>query len=352
MSQNDMSIANAVGATVRADINSALQALASSSKGATAPSTPYAGQLWIEDDNPSASNWTLWFYDGTDWISIGTIDTTGNTFSATNGVKTNVAPSFTVAINEAAAVDVASATTTDIGAAASNNVRVTGTTTITGLGTAAAGITRRVRFAGALTLTHNATSLILPTAANITTAADDTAEFLSLGSGNWFCYRYNRKSGAALAGASNLVQRAYASLATVQTGTTMIPADDTIPQNTEGTEFLTLAITPTSATNRLRIRVSFNVAIDTSNFRIVMALFQDTTANALCAVACTGNSTANRPDVLTMDYEMVAGTTSSTTFKIRIGPTASATVTINGALGSRLFGGVAVSNITIDEIVP
>lgn len=84
-------------------------------------------------------------------------------------------------------VDVASATTTDIGAAASENVRITGTTTITGLGTVAAGTFRRVRFAGALTLTYNATSLILPGAVSITTAAGDVAEFISEGSGNWRC---------------------------------------------------------------------------------------------------------------------------------------------------------------------
>jgi hypothetical protein len=87
-------------------------------------------------------------------------------------------------------VDIASATTTDIGAAASQNVRVTGTTTITGLGTVAAGTFRRVRFAGALTLTYNATSLILPGAANITTVAGDVAEFISEGSGNWRCVNY------------------------------------------------------------------------------------------------------------------------------------------------------------------
>lgn len=89
-------------------------------------------------------------------------------------------------------VDVASATTTDIGAAASQNVRITGTTTITGLGTVAAGTFRRLRFAGALTLTHNATSLILPNAANILTAAGDVAEFISEGSGNWRCIDYTR----------------------------------------------------------------------------------------------------------------------------------------------------------------
>jgi hypothetical protein len=81
--------------------------------------------------------------------------------------------------------DIASATTTDIGAATAEMVDVTGTTTITGLGTIAAGIVRTVRFTGVLTLTHNATSLILPNSANITTAANRTAIFRSLGSGNW-----------------------------------------------------------------------------------------------------------------------------------------------------------------------
>ena len=46
-------------------------------------------------------------------------------------------------------------------------------------------------FEGALVLTHNAGSLILPTAANITTAADDVAVMLSLGSGNWRCIDYH-----------------------------------------------------------------------------------------------------------------------------------------------------------------
>lgn len=99
-------------------------------------------------------------------------------------------------------VDVASATATDIGAAASQNVRITGTTTITGFGTVAAGTFRRVRFADALTLTHNATSLILPGAANITTAADDVAEFISEGSGNWRCVAYSRASSAPVVSSS------------------------------------------------------------------------------------------------------------------------------------------------------
>jgi len=100
---------------------------------------------------------------------------------------------------DTAEASVASAATTNIGAAASNNVSITGTTTITAFDTVAAGIMRQGRFAGILTLTHNGTSLILPGAANITTAANDRFWALSLGSGNWIVLLFQRASGAPLA---------------------------------------------------------------------------------------------------------------------------------------------------------
>jgi hypothetical protein len=80
---------------------------------------------------------------------------------------------------------IASATATPLGTATSEYVVISGTTTITSFTTATAGVRRLVRFSGALTLTHNATTLILPGAANITTVAGDTALFVSEGSGNW-----------------------------------------------------------------------------------------------------------------------------------------------------------------------
>jgi len=95
------------------------------------------------------------------------------------------------------AVAVASAATCDIGAAASDRISVTGTTTITSFGTKTNKL-RFVTFAAILTLTHNATSLILPTGANIATAAGDSAILSSDGSGNWTCLVYQRKNGAAL----------------------------------------------------------------------------------------------------------------------------------------------------------
>lgn len=102
--------------------------------------------------------------------------------------------------NESKSSNIASAATTDLSTATTPFVHVTGTTTITALGTAQAGTRRTVVFDGALTLTHNGSSLILPTGANITTAAGDAATFVSEGSGNWRCVGYLRANGQALAG--------------------------------------------------------------------------------------------------------------------------------------------------------
>jgi len=121
--------------------------------------------------------------------------------SVTSAKLTSNQLTLSNALNEAASVTIASASTVDIGAASANTITISGTTTITSFGTIAAGAIRRVVFSGALTLTHNATSLILPGSANITTAAGDTAELLSLGSGNWRCIRYSPASGSSVTSA-------------------------------------------------------------------------------------------------------------------------------------------------------
>jgi len=81
MPQHDMIIDNGSGAGVRADLNNALAALASTQKGPNAPPAPAAGMFWLDDDTPSASVWTLKCYDGADWITVGTFDIAGNSFT-------------------------------------------------------------------------------------------------------------------------------------------------------------------------------------------------------------------------------------------------------------------------------
>jgi hypothetical protein len=96
--------------------------------------------------------------------------------------------------------NLASATTTDIGAQNSVFLNITGTTTITSFGTNYNG-PRYVRFDGALTLTHNATTLILPGAANITTAAGDSAIVVPSGSpaNGWRVAGYQKADGTTIA---------------------------------------------------------------------------------------------------------------------------------------------------------
>lgn len=92
----------------------------------------------------------------------------------------------------------ASAATTDLGSVPGRYKIITGTVTITGLGTIKAGTIAYLKFSGILTLTHNATSLILPGGGNIITAAGDTAIVVSEGSGNWRCVSYQRAQAVPL----------------------------------------------------------------------------------------------------------------------------------------------------------
>jgi len=162
-------------------------------------------------------------------------------------------------------------------------------------------------------------------------------------------------SGATLtAPAGMLVQQVQASYTTRSTiaaatpgGT--IPMDDTVPQNNEGTEILTASITPKATTNRLEITAIIPIAIENASAFAAVALFQDSTAGALAAIAesCGTNASLR---VLTLHHTMAAGTTSATTFKLRVGVTAN-NVFINGdTAGNRLFGGVSAVRLFIKEI--
>jgi hypothetical protein len=133
------------------------------------------------------------------------------------------------------------------------------------------------------------------------------------------------------------------------TGTTALPTDDTIPQKTEGIEVMTLAITPTSASNKLFIQVTALGSVAAANKYVVMALFQDDTANALSATF-SFESVSTGSVVTPLNHFMTSGTTSETTFKVRMGSNDTSTFTFNGDSGNRLFGGVANSSITITEI--
>jgi hypothetical protein len=158
---------------------------------------------------------------------------------------------------------------------------------------------------------------------------------------------------AALRAASNvklsgdLLQLVYTQPSTIVTGTTVLPYDNTIPQITEGVEYTTLVITPSSADSILEIDVGLMVD-HTSNGGLTLALFQDATANALKAI---GAEQATAVELwMTLKHIMVAGTTNPITFRVRAGSSTAGTLTLGGNASAALYGGVAGNYITIREI--
>jgi hypothetical protein len=77
MAQHDYNIANQGFPAFRSDLNNALSAIQTTNSGTSRPSGAVAGQLWL--DTTSATSPTLKYFDGTDDISLATIDHTANT---------------------------------------------------------------------------------------------------------------------------------------------------------------------------------------------------------------------------------------------------------------------------------
>jgi hypothetical protein len=158
------------------------------------------------------------------------------------------------------------------------------------------------------------------------------------------------KAARGVGGGGKFVQSVITTLTTASSNTTALPFDTTIPQNTEGAEILTRAITPTSATNRLLIECVLIHAGGTDSTGQGMALFQDTTANALASAGgATSGGDATASSILR--YEMAAGTISETTFKIRVGTHNGAAFYVNRSVDvATLHGGKVMSSLRVTEI--
>lgn len=164
---------------------------------------------------------------------------------------------------------IASAATTDLSTVNDGDITVTGTTTITGLGTLTAGVKKVLTFSGSLILTHNATSLILPGAANITTAAGDVAVMRSLGSGNWKCIAFQPAAGNSKSGA-NADITSMTALTAPTVAANPIRATDLQSQlvtafttGGTGTAF-TLTPTPALSANAAKVRYNPTLSADPS----------------------------------------------------------------------------------------
>jgi len=137
----------------------------------------------------------------------------------------------------------------------------------------------------------------------------------------------------------------------ITTGTTAIPLDDTIPQITEGTEYMSLAITPLFADSTLVIEVNAMLANTLAAKNMTGAIFKTGVSDAL-GVMTENNNAASGSQFLVVEASIVSGSTSAQTFTFRMGSndtTTPGTTTLNGRSGARLFGATQKSYIKITE---
>lgn len=149
----------------------------------------------------------------------------------------------------------------------------------------------------------------------------------------------------------DVVQQGWSELTTRTGYVTTIPIDNTIPQNTEGTQILAVSMTPTSAVNFLFTNTVVCAGADSGAGEFhTLALFQDSTAGALAAITAQTGAGTGSSISLTLNYRMRANTGASTTLKIRIG-SASASGGVNSIGGTQIFGGAAISRMDVTEVM-
>ncbi|TAU26205.1 hypothetical protein ELI48_08460 [Rhizobium ruizarguesonis] len=130
-----------------------------------------------------------------------------------------------------------------------------------------------------------------------------------------------------------------------------IPMDNTIPQITEGAEILTLAITPTSTTNKFRIRWSGQAASTIANAQMIWGIFKGGQANALSA-GFVNSDVVNAGYQMDGGAEYVPGVLTAQTVSVRVGTNTSggASMRLNGTTAAAFLGGASAAELIVEEI--
>ena len=159
-------------------------------------------------------------------------------------------------------------------------------------------------------------------------------------------------AGVVSGGGGGIIQTNHKDYRSFFSTTALIPLDDSIPQNTEGAQVFTQAITPTSSSNFIKITVVLNISNSNSNNLHTAAVFKDSGANAIGAgwAKCVGTNAPSSPMVI--NFTDSPNTTSTVTYKVRVGYSGNtaSTVQVNGGSGLRYMGGALASGMTLQEI--
>jgi hypothetical protein len=131
-------------------------------------------------------------------------------------------------------------------------------------------------------------------------------------------------------------------------GTALVPVDNTIPQITEGTEYLTIAITPSTIGSRILIEADLIFYSSVLNI-IITSLYKDSSANALKSI-WQGTSNSYMETLTTLRYVYTPVNLTPIVFSVRAGLYLAGSLALNG-IGGLYLGGSLTSSISATEYV-
>lgn len=215
---------------------------------------------------------------------------------------------------------------------------INGNTITTGTGTLTLGTGKTLTASNSITIAGTDGKTL--TVSNSATLSGTDGSTIGFGTGGTVLYQTT--SGV-------IVNRAYGSYSTSTSLSTVIPSDDTIPQVGEGTQIISVTITPKATTNIIRARFQCLASTITSADTVVAALFRNGGANAIATGATTTPSAGYQTPVV-FEFEDSPGSTSLQTYTVRMGAGVYATY-VNGTNAGRFWGGSAHATLILEEIV-
>ena len=131
--------------------------------------------------------------------------------------------------------------------------------------------------------------------------------------------------------------------------TSTIPVDGSVPQNSEGTEYATVTITPKESGSTIVVEAKGTMAHSGASGLAIFALFKDSDASAFSAAAIHNDTTATNITQASVRGSIVTASLSAITFKLRIGTT-SGTLYMNGNATDYVGSTSTEWNLTATEI--
>ena len=178
------------------------------------------------------------------------------------------------------------------------------------------------------------------TAGKLAAALDLSGKTLTMPANHW-------RDIAPVGSVLQVVQAAYTTNGLITTP--YIPSDDTIPQITEGTQILARSITPSSVSNKVLARFQ-GQAYMSNNAAYMSAMFRNSDADAISARQLYSGAAVNQQYCqFVIEHLDSPASIASQTYTIRVSPSATGNMYLNGA-ASRLLGGVSSATLTLMEI--